>query len=65
MDTDRIQRLIAARKSRHDARRLTAAAAERLVARATSSRRPSFGVAQKDRIIRLASEVVRGGKRKI
>ena len=64
MDTDRIERLIAARKSRHDATRLTAAAAERLVARAMSSRRRSFGVAQKDRIIRLANEVVRGGKRR-
>ena len=64
MDADRIERLIAARKSRHDARRFTAAAAERLVARAMSSRRESLGVAQKDRIIRLADEVVRGGKRR-
>ena len=64
MDADRIERLIAARKSRHGASRFNLAAAEQLVARAMSSRRKSFGVAQKDRIIRLANELARGGKRR-
>jgi hypothetical protein len=64
MDGDRIERLIAARKSRKNVRSLTTAAAEQLVARAMSSRRGSPGLAQKDRVMGLASEVLRRGKRK-
>jgi hypothetical protein len=64
MDADRIEWLIAARKSRRDVRPLTTAAAERLVARTLSSRRASLGRAQKDRAMELASEVLRRGKGK-
>jgi hypothetical protein len=64
MDADRIERLIAARKSRQDVRRITSAAAERLLARAKASRRASLGRAQKDRAIELASDVLRRGDRR-
>jgi hypothetical protein len=64
MDAERMERLIAARKSPQHARRLSAAAAERLVARAMSSKRDPLGAIQKDRVMRLAEEALRGRKRR-